>query len=1180
MKRITAVLLVVMMIITTLSPVGAIGFVGVESSEEKNSVTTETNNKASLTSVNTVVLGASEVYSDVPSGAQVDVGTTEAIYDSAAGTVTGAGYAGTVTITNGEDVTNIIFCAPTKWKPGLNVLTGTADAMDFDSDVIDEIYAKTFTTTGTGGLTGIAVDPANDANKVLRLYGSAATDSIPEAITKTTFNPTIETSRPLTVSFKYKGTLKNLWAMINGRSGSTDIFKEAHNSTSATVASFVNFKYTGKPAYAVKAVGVEGYASSTNNVYVDDLSFVPSYKISYADDSTGSVAGYTYDYALLDAQGNILTEYAPLKTNYPAYLDDGNGAILKCIGWSTEEWDDTPMTAVPLENKDITLYPVWADYEIFDFKTQVMDANSTLTLNVVNTNALFTVDAGYSEAEFDETTYTLSGKGYAGKVTITGTDGDVTETKTVYLANATKWKPGLNVLTGTENALDFDADVIDEIYAASFTTTGGNGLSGIASDPENDANKVLKLYGATTGNSYPEAITKAVFNPTIETSRPLTASFKYKGNVANLWAMINGRSSATDKFRDVHDGTAETLSSFADFSYTGKPAYAVKTVGVEGLASSEKNVYVDDLSYVPGYKITYLAYHDYNTVAYTDYVSGTEKTYIPDATKVPGASGFATSQGGEQVAIVNLDHEDITLYPLDEMKVNYADGTNGASDDLISGQDYTIPKPSDVSDKMTDTNFVCWLDVDGNKYNTGDVIASTDLISKLFGKTLTAFYQDMTKPAMGYAFEGTALCSSTDNTFSYKENTTDDGRTVLHINQYKSSWTGSLWKNDNRVFFRTSDAFDTNEYTLIQYMYRIDNLSDAVTSSSQTSEGKDKTSAAFRFFYFPYNTATGYITGGVHQIGGNLNINASDEYAQMTFDMSVASNCSTTWTKTGVGYGFAMDPGRSTYTSDYYIDYLRVYRKGISTVTYNTNAPTGAEVIKNVDAETGRGVGTGYLLTGVRPEVQGYTFLGWALTDNASKADVVSSVDLKGDLTVYAVWETSDNTSSLTTQNTSSIRTSAAGNGIRFRASIADAQKSFVTEYGFIVSRAEILDLYGYTADELTFESRKPGTQTPIYVYGCSYSEAEGIDKIYELGENETIFTGVLTNIPLEYKNEQFVVRAYVKYTDGNGVSTTVYGNTVSRSIYDVANAIYTAGGDDYINNKEYIDEILDVKKN
>ncbi len=89
-----------------------------------------------------------------------------------------------------------------------------------------------------------------------------------------------------------------------------------------------------------------------------------------------------------------------------------------------------------------------------------------------------------------------------------------------------------------------------------------------------------------------------------------------------------------------------------------------------------------------------------------------------------------------------------------------------------------------------------------------------------------------------------------------------------------------------------------------------------------------------------------------------------------------------------------MDLVLCNYSSDVYLDYFRVYRNGVFTVTYDTNAPAGFEdmIQTEVDPDTGRGGGTGYLLKGERPKISGFTFRGWATKPDATGEDVVDSI--------------------------------------------------------------------------------------------------------------------------------------------------------------------------------------------
>lgn len=75
---------------------------------------------------------------------------------------------------------------------------------------------------------------------------------------------------------------------------------------------------------------------------------------------------------------------------------------------------------------------------------------------------------------------------------------------------------------------------------------------------------------------------------------------------------------------------------------------------------------------------------------------------------------------------------------------------------------------------------------------------------------------------------------------------------------------------------------------------------------------------------------------------------------------------------------------------------------GFTTVTYDTNAPDGASVVREVAADTDRGLGKGYLLSDDRPEVEGYTFMGWRSSRMPKLPKRWKKSTLQQTLTVYA----------------------------------------------------------------------------------------------------------------------------------------------------------------------------------
>ena len=124
-------------------------------------------------------------------------------------------------------------------------------------------------------------------------------------------------------------------------------------------------------------------------------------------------------------------------------------------------------------------------------------------------------------------------------------------------------------------------------------------------------------------------------------------------------------------------------------------------------------------------------------------------------------------------------------------------------------------------------------------------------------------------------------------------------------------------------------------------------------------------------------------------------------------------------------------------------------------------------------------------------------------------------------------------------------------------------------EYGFIIAREDILG-----SNELTFLLKKDDSNTPLYVYGAAYDKKNGLDIQYDVSGSNIIFTAVCTNIPAEHYATRLVARTYAKYAV-SGHAFTVYGDSVVKSIKEVAQSIKDAGGTAYEDNKDYIDSIL-----
>ena len=376
--------------------------------------------------------------------------------------------------------------------------------------------------------------------------------------------------------------------------------------------------------------------------------------------------------------------------------------------------------------------------------------------------------------------------------------------------------------------------------------------------------------------------------------------------------------------------------------------------------------------------------------------------------------------------------------------------------------------------------------------------------------------------------------------------------------------------NDARLHFFTD--FDATEYNVISIMLKKTSAiwADDASKPDTTYGGSATQSGLVMYNYI--NANHGYV--GASNITSQQ-VPVDGKYHLIELDMATKPNATYPWEKQG--YGFCLDPNTVNYGGDSYIDYVRVHRDGIFAVTYDTNAPEGATVIANVAADTGRGLGTGYLLKDERPEVEGYIFLGWATS--ADSTETVTAIDFTDNTTVYAVWEKAEEKAAPAMTSEVEIR-GGESNGIRFKSEITPAVKAGLDEFGFLATREVLLpfaDAEKTTRDysKLTFLHKVNGANAAYYVQGIAYDKDAEIDVINrENDDGSIVYSAVVTGVPMEKKNEKMVVRPYAKfYVNGNEM--VVYGDASAASLYDTALAVKNANGASYANNKAFIDSVL-----
>lgn len=1085
---------------------------------------------------------------------------------------------------------NISVLSAVEAKPGLNVINGLETPVTFD---------------GENDLTGFAKDnyhvmeigtfadkDGNEDNKVLHLHRDAV-DSHWSNLNYPGYSFPGD-GRKYAISFDHyfkMNDVKTAWGALvylnsvnpEHISVSCDRDKWIHTSTTVTPKkTYLQFRHR------LGTVNAENAGTQTPlDAYFDNFAIYPYYKITYVVPGRDDVV----DQVLFDAEGNLLKTYDIPADKMPESFTLGSVEYTP-IGWALtpDASAEDVVTSVALANEDVTLYLICNTTAgvTYDKKYANAAAGNTITLTA-SFDADWSVDVGYTDATYEATdkTLTITSAGLDGEihVTVTSKTSGMVYEETVFFAGSKIVRPGLNLLTGTKNPYTFE----DVSLADVALVFGSPNPDLIVENPEKtDVNNSSSMVYWVYGGDYPQLWTRSFNSYSVE--RPTYFSYDYCGSFDNHWLMING-SGPNDIFRDVKTnnglGPSESWRKAKVYSTSSDKAKHTQSSRFAIEVAKPNGYYVDNISIIPAYKISYMSLEDPTVEAACDYALVDENNnllpyYTVKNTIVDGVVGYALEPDGERVLTVPLGTEDIVLYPLANVPLTFTDGENAANVELDETADFVFPSPDELGLKAE--HFAVWLAEDGTHYPVGTVIP-VDQLDTVKNAAFTAYYQDATVPAMGMAYEGIRNPDGKDKV-SYLELMEDDGRDVLHIHHYNSTWRSDekRFMNDVRVHLK-SGAIDPNEYNVIQYMYKIPkavNLNTLNTPPEQLTEENFTYPSEIDMILY-YYTSKGFYGSpeGEHRVGNKVHkLPVDNDYHVLEVDMGVAanSNGSHPWNYDSI-YGFALDGNRAFWAGDLYIDYLRIYRDGIFTVNYDTNVPEevadyASEVIlKEVEPDTGRGLGTGYLLKGDRPILDGYVFRGWALTPDATADEVVDVVDLTGDLTVYAVWDYDYLTMPNDAENTVNIRSGKDGvNGIRFRATIEPDTKEFVDEYGFIIARKDVLDEKGA---ELTFDFKADGENKPLYVYGAAYIKGEK-DKQYAIDDSGVVtFTAVCVGVPAEHFTTPLVARPYTKYSNKNGLSFTVYGEGKTASIAEVAQSIKDAGGEAYESNKEYIDSIL-----
>ena len=610
----------------------------------------------------TVVLGTSEstVISFDNEITSVDVGNTDAQLtyseDNKSVTMQGVGYAGVVTATDGTQTKTVSFYSGTKFKPGLNILTGTTDSIHYADlgDKVSTILGGTFEEYTAG----------DDTRLARKFSGKWATAQL--------VNCAALDTRPLEIKLQYAGTCNGLWVSLPNSDWKAyhyfhnDGLKEYTTWTDASYSGLCNV-CKGETDCNHKDLRVATNETGSGAAYIDSVSVIPYYKVTYKNvDGTD----LKVEYVLKDSDGNYMTDYT-VNSSVKPEAGDVQGFV-KFVGWSLEENGEVLSSAVPLNNSDISLYPVVQTILTFDAVDAASATEKTFDLSVLAEYGYdlssVKVDTGLTEAtaKVNGNTFTVTPSGYAGVVLVSVKDGDGNvNTGSIRLYAGTKSRPGLNIFTGTEKAMS-----ISEVKSLVAEDNFGLRLSNMAFEKKQPvAEKDGRL-------AVPADMTHILNTSDFTPERPLDISFEYCGYAkGRLWMIMPNE--GWQIFYKVFDGD-KTVDSWTKSNYSGLCGHCN---GVESenahkdlVLASDNNaglMYIDALNITPYYKVTYLAADNTETIIYVD---GKSTEYTIDASVL--GSDFYTLEGSNEVytagSVIPLAHKDlvITAFTLEEPKTS------------------------------------------------------------------------------------------------------------------------------------------------------------------------------------------------------------------------------------------------------------------------------------------------------------------------------------------------------------------------------------------------------------------------------------------------------------------------------------------------------------------------------
>ncbi|MBQ8758752.1 MAG: hypothetical protein IJZ20_03570, partial [Clostridia bacterium] len=375
--------------------------------------------------------------------------------------------------------------------------------------------------------------------------------------------------------------------------------------------------------------------------------------------------------------------------------------------------------------------------------------------------------------------------------TVTPVLGEDLVLTAVYVSDYEKNKPGINLWTGTTEAYDFEGDL-----TLTDNATGDINKDWAAAEDvfiaDDNGNKVMHLKGNRTRFSV-----NADFS--IDADRPVTLSYRFKtAATTEMWMTVRTNKSGYWKTSPSTFFVWESGAYKVDLSKgetnewtpqtsTFLPKNGINSTYDEAPTSAERfwfqlataystPVYIDDVSFIPNYKVTYDLGEGSGETPADEYFLADEYTLGADLSKITAPSGkifaYWQDQNGNKFynnIVVPTPGEDLVLTAVYEDTSNYAPQTEPGSEMRLSSNTATNGirfKASIAPSKKAESDEI------------GFIVARKDILDYLGADLTFDLTADGVENAEGTLFaKGVAYDKATGKDIVY--GTTDDGAEIF-----------------------------------------------------------------------------------------------------------------------------------------------------------------------------------------------------------------------------------------------------------------------------------------------------------------------------------------------------------------------------------------------------------------